>query len=301
MLIVAQNSGLVPTLADDVSASEKAMMRQQWKREKDEHKIEVIRWIRERGERRQELRLWQMEREMREDDRARWKKQVEAERLEWWRTVNQEREAWKQEVEAERRDWWVKESHERDKWRRQEAADREKWARDEEEWTRRREEEEQYRKEVEHRRQGVWWSEPWKNKGCYSSGIQAYSAHLFDIPDDLNWLDVCMDMPIQIEGRWFDKPDKCERDETHVWGTWMIGEPGCALYWDRIHYMGCSAGQSGMKRYRARLMNLHKGDDWDKMCSTTPANILGVHYDRPTVCIDEGRTGIWDYPDSSCH
>ena len=36
-------------------------------------------------------------------------------------------------------------------------------------------------------------------------------------------------------------------------------------------------------------MNLHRGDDWDKMCNTSPATIYGVHYDRPTVC--ENKVG----------
>ncbi|KAI0720296.1 hypothetical protein C8T65DRAFT_634051 [Cerioporus squamosus] len=304
----------------------------EWTREREDHRQELHAWEIERETREHDRATWKEEVEAErkawwrtsKQERAAWRREVEAERRDWWSKENSERKRWKQAAEAERRDWWVEENDkrkhwqeeveterrdwwtkvnsEREQWKKKVDTERQDWAREGEEWARRREEEERHRKEIEYRRQGVWWSEPWKSKGCYASGIQSYSAHLFDIPEDLNWLDVCMDMPNHIDGRPFDKPNKCERDKTHVWATWMLDEPQCAVYWDRFDYVGCSPGQNGIKRYKAHLLNLHHGDDWDRMCSTTPANILGVHYDRPTVCVDEkdGRIGIWDIPDPYC-
>lgn len=40
------------------------------------------------------------------------------------------------------------------------------------------------------------------------------------------------------------------------------------------------------QRYEATLRNLHHGDDWDKMCQTTPAVVNGIYFDHPTVCQD---------------
>ncbi|RDX53919.1 hypothetical protein OH76DRAFT_1479681 [Lentinus brumalis] len=239
------------TLADDLPAAQKAMMRELWRRERVDHLKETIQWMHERQDHRQELRLWDLEREDRERDRASWKERVEA-----------EHKAWKNMVEAERQ----------------------AWAREGEEWTRRREEEERHRKDVEWRRQGVHWKGPWKNGGCHEYGVQSYSADLLDIPGDLNWREVCEDMPIQIECSRYDRADKCERNEHgNVWATWG------------------ALRRSGMRRYESRLMNLHDGDDWNTMCNTSPATIGGVHYDRPTVCEDKnGRTGIFNHPDGWC-
>ncbi|KAI0774438.1 hypothetical protein C8Q74DRAFT_835496 [Fomes fomentarius] len=254
-LLVLQTAGVLPTLADDVPASEKADIRRQWLREKNEHAIEVQRWEQERSNHSRELRLWDVEREGRVRDRESWKKEVEAERQEWERVRNVGRAEHANELA---------------------------------EWECQRGEEERHRKEVMRRRQGVWWSDPWKNGGCYEAGKRSYSARLYDIPGDLNWLEVCMDMPILIEGG-------------DTLATWFIEDPQCKIYWDQLSNVGCSAGQTGMRRYSARLMNLHHGDDWDRMCSTATATIHGIHYDHPTICVDNnGRTGMWDHPDPYC-
>ena len=57
------------------------------------------------------------------------------------------------------------------------------------------------------------WSEPWHSGGgtCRAYGTRAYSAHLLDIPEGLDWYEVCSDMPIKFHGRWVDKPDWCQR------------------------------------------------------------------------------------------
>ncbi|KAI0722797.1 hypothetical protein C8Q76DRAFT_720350 [Earliella scabrosa] len=183
-------------------------------------------------------------------------------------------------------------------WEQQRAE----WREEERQWEERRRDEERHRKEIERRRQGVWWTEPVGDAGCVAYGTRAYRARLMDIPQNLNWREVCEDMPVTIHERAIDAPDKCEKLKRKVWATWYIEDPQCTTYWDRLSHLGCSAGRTGFRRYSSRLMNLRRGDDWNKMCSTTPATISNVQFDHPTICVDEnrGRTGIWDVPDSSC-
>ena len=107
------------------------------------------------------------------------------------------------EHEAEARDW----AHEREEWVRQRA-----------EWERERMEEERHRLEVKRRSQGVYWTEPAGDHHCHSYGTRTYTAYLRDIPQDLNWLEVCDNMPpVVIHGRELSKPDKCERNVSAAW------------------------------------------------------------------------------------
>ena len=129
-------------------------------------------------------------------------------------------------------------------------------------WARERMEEERHRKDIERRRQGVHWAEPRSNPGCSAYGTKTYVADLLDIPGDLNWQDVCYDMPITINGRRVDRPavGNCHRDVSRilgalyllyaelqpvlqgkgkVWATWSINfhEEQCVLYWDEMRDM----------------------------------------------------------------
>lgn len=115
-------------------------------------------------------------------------------------------------------------AEEKAKLRRQWKRDLTKWTRERDRYvaeqrtweqeraTRRaeREEEEKHRLEVVRRSQGVYWTEP-RAERCHSYGIRVYSANLRDIPGDLNWLEVCENMPpVTIHGREISKPSKCE-------------------------------------------------------------------------------------------
>lgn len=98
------------------------------------------------------------------------------------------------------------------------------------------------------------------------------------------------------------------------------GNAGMHLFIPRCVAIGAN-GQYRQK-YEAQLMNLRHGDNWDLMCSTTPATIRGMHFDSPQVCevtvsrwriptqpmfqradgpVQKwGRMGIWDVPDGAC-
>ncbi|KAI1796212.1 hypothetical protein LXA43DRAFT_657772 [Ganoderma leucocontextum] len=249
MVVIAQNTGLWSTLADDIPPSEKAAIRRSWRVEKNVWAMEKGQWAVEQAKHQEEVAMWERERKERQEER--------------------------------------------------DAFEREK-----EEWARQRREEEKHRKEIEWRRRGAYWSEPWPGSSqCHGYGTRPYSANLLNLPGDVNWREACMDMPIRINGQWMDGPDKCEQDKHNTWGTWFVkvGESQCITYWDTVRDMGCSPGQTGMRRYEARLMNLRHGDDWDLMCRTTPATISGVHFDSPTSCeVKNGRTGTWDVPNGWC-
>jgi len=51
-----------------------------------------------------------------------------------------------------------------------------------------------------------------------------------------------------------------------------------------------------MQRYDARLENLRDKDNWEEMCSTTPADFAWHHFDHPDSC--EDRVGLPFHPSS---
>ncbi|KAI9056520.1 hypothetical protein FKP32DRAFT_1616007 [Trametes sanguinea] len=205
---------------------------------------------------------------------------------------------------------------EREDWHKQWEADRKARDTDKEEWRRQREQEELHRLEVLRRSQGVYWTEPSGDAHCHAYGTRTYIAYLRDIPSDLNGREVCDYMPpVVIHGRALSKPDKCERNERgEVVGVWYVDfdEPGCQPHWGWVQSKGCSPGQAGIERYEGRLDGIASGDDWQMMCDTTPATIIGTHFDHPSSCENRvrnsqilsghwsGMVGIWDYPNASC-
>ncbi|KAI0353007.1 hypothetical protein OH77DRAFT_1497514 [Trametes cingulata] len=156
------------------------------------------------------------------------------------------------------------------------------------------------------RRKGVYWTEPEGSTKCHSYSARAYTAVLKDAPATLNWLEVCSGMPVTIHGRQINQPNNCERkDVGTVVGTWLVGfnEPECVPYWDSISDKGCAPGKPGMRRVQGRLWALPSGDDWARMCASTPAIFNGTYFEHPTSCenkVISGMMGLWDYPDESC-
>ncbi|KAI0371603.1 hypothetical protein BV20DRAFT_185035 [Pilatotrama ljubarskyi] len=285
-LFIAQNFGLVRCPLNDVPAPQKAELRRQWRLEQDAHRVQSGTWARERKGHADELRLWARERDAHR-----------AEHDQWVREREEEERAWREKQEAERRE---------EERQRQEA--RETFDQEREVWRKQREEEQRHRLEVVRRSEGVYWTEPHGDSHCHSYGTRTYYAHLKDIPDDLNWREVCDNMPpVSIHGREINKPDKCERNgNDEVVGAWYIDydEPNCRPYWETMYDKGCTPGMTGFQRFEARLDGIGKGDDWGMMCATTPATIHGLHFDRPSSCENRGTwsgmVGIWDYPNRKC-
>ncbi|KAI0775946.1 hypothetical protein BD413DRAFT_602474 [Trametes elegans] len=190
------------------------------------------------------------------------------------------------------------------RWARERDAHRAELA----EWQREREEVAAHRREVVRRSQGVYWTEPHADAHCHAWGTRAHYAQLRDVPTDLNWLEVCDNMPpVNIHGHNLSKPDRCERrGNDDILGVWYVDfhEPGCAPYWDSLSDKGCTPGNDGFRRYESRLEGIGRGEDWERMCATAPATIGGVHYAQPTSCENRGwlggMVGVWDHLDRSC-
>ena len=278
---VLQNAGFLRTLADDTPLEEKARLRRAWTREKNNHQLDVVQWGKERADHRAEIDQWDHDRtawrkevaKAIQDEKRRsreaaeefervqqdWRRQSEAEKIEEERKREVLREAFRREREQEEKE----RQEARDTFNREMEAEESRRQAQREGWARERMEEERHRKDIERRRQGVRWSEPRSNPGCSAYGTKTYVADLLDIPGDLNWQDVCYDMPITINGRRVDRPaaGDCHRNvsrilsafylscaEWHpvllqgwgnVWATWSIDfhEEQCVLYWDEIRDM----------------------------------------------------------------
>ncbi|SJL13356.1 uncharacterized protein ARMOST_16798 [Armillaria ostoyae] len=105
-------------------------------------------------------------------------------------------------------------------------------------------------------------------------------------------LAICKEKEITIHGIEFKNPAHCTIDvdrsgTTRVYGHWIVGsnEPRCMTTWEDFRDKGCAAKESKSRRIEAQMGN-HQPlwDDWRAMCSTTPADYEGHHFDRPDSC-----------------
>ncbi|KAI0832778.1 hypothetical protein BC628DRAFT_1348247 [Trametes gibbosa] len=226
-----------------------------------------------------------------------------AERTELRRKWHLERDAHEIEIVkwARERGQYEEESH---RW----ALERETHRREQDDWRKEREEEERHRLEVLRRSQGVYWTEPHGDPHCHSYGTRVYSAYLKDIPEYLNFREVCDSMPpVRIHNRDISKPTKCERNNNgEVVGVWYVDfdEPNCRPYWASMSNEGCTPGKTGFQKFTARLDGIGSGDHWETMCASTPAVIQGLHFDHPSSCENKGlwsgMVGMWEIPNLKC-
>ncbi|KAH9852159.1 hypothetical protein C2E23DRAFT_886029 [Lenzites betulinus] len=216
-----------------------------------------------------------------------------------------------------RRQWAAEEDAHRAEaaaWTRERAAhvdevagwqrDRDEHGRELEDWARQRAAEEAHRTELKRRSQGVYWTEPLGDAHCHAYGTRTYYSWLRDLPRDLNWLEVCFNMPpVVIHEHNFTDPDKCERNgRGETVGTWYVsGEPTCVSRWGEFSDKGCVPGKPGHRRFVAPIEAVPRGSDIQMMCSTTPATVQGVAYGSPTACEWWGKTmmGVWEIPDKT--
>ncbi|PBK58551.1 hypothetical protein ARMSODRAFT_1035440 [Armillaria solidipes] len=125
------------------------------------------------------------------------------------------------------------------------------------------------------------------------------------------WLQWCKEKKITIHGIEFKKPAHCtinvdKSGTTRVYGHWIVGsnEPHCMTTWEDFRDKGCTAKGSKYRCIEAQMGN-HQllWDDWRAMCSTTPADYEGHHFDRPDSCERSffgSVTGVWFLKDDSC-
>ena len=160
-----------------------------------------------------------------------------------------ESEREKIELEQERQKW-EKEEH-KWKWERGEwETDKGKWELEKGEWEQERGgwESEREKSELEREKlrlerelweraredrvpQGAFWEVVWPLWECRAYGKREYWGSLQSIPEGWTAVDACMNMPVEIKGVTFRRPDRCifVEGSPHIHGYWMVDwdQPDC--------------------------------------------------------------------------
>ncbi|KAK0432187.1 hypothetical protein EV421DRAFT_2040824 [Armillaria borealis] len=156
---------------------------------------------------------------------------------------------------------------------------------------------------------GLTWTELTPSNRCLRYSTREYSALLRGVSNDEDSLKWCKEKEITIHGMKFKKPahytiNVDKSGTTRVYGHWIVGsnEPRCMTTWE--DFRACAAKGSKYRRIEAQMGN-HQPlwDDWQMMCSTTPADYEGHHFDRPDSCERSffgSVTGVWLLKDDSC-
>lgn len=172
-----------------------------------------------------------------------------------------------------------------------------------EEHRRAREKEEE---EEERRRAGIYWLELVRAPHCTKYGTREYRAKLGPVGWGVDQLKACRETEIEIHGRMI-KPNRCDDMGMFngVWGVWMVDfdEGACRTFWGDYKDKGCTAPGSGLRHIEANLKNHDAADEWTAMCTTTPYDFNGLHFDGAISCANWGKYGIfgfWDIEDKNC-
>ncbi|KJA29912.1 hypothetical protein HYPSUDRAFT_126366, partial [Hypholoma sublateritium FD-334 SS-4] len=151
----------------------------------------------------------------------------------------------------------------------------------------------------------LFWDEPQPNARCLGFGRREYTAKLRNVPFYANWVEACERTEVTIHGVRILSPTFCESKWPFggVVGHWIVdfGEDECLAYWGKISDK--ARDDPHTNRFRAQLQGVKKGEDWQALCSTTPANIHGISIPKPSFCENKGFWGVhatWDLEDKDC-
>ncbi|KAI0939156.1 hypothetical protein AcV5_000650 [Taiwanofungus camphoratus] len=153
-------------------------------------------------------------------------------------------------------------------------------------------------------RLGVHWEEAQAVK-CVSYNTLEYSAHLHNLPENINYKAACDSLPIEIHNQSLNEPYICYEEAGVIRGHWILDERelACRTFWDRFYDKGCVGVNSGLRRYDSRLWNVFRPDDWLTLCNATPAIVRGKYFDGPMYCEKRDNNffvGNWEVEDSDC-
>ncbi|KIJ94865.1 hypothetical protein K443DRAFT_109741, partial [Laccaria amethystina LaAM-08-1] len=137
-------------------------------------------------------------------------------------------------------------------------------------------------------------------------GTRKYWAKMGPLVGGYDPMKACWTSEIEIHGQKM-KPTYCEdKGADHgVYGHWIVDfdEGGCRPWWKGFKDKGCTAPGSGLRRFDAHLINLDYADGWHVMCSSTPADFNGLHFNGAMSCVKSlfgGVFGIWEIEDRNC-
>jgi len=193
---------------------------------------------------------------------------------------------------------------ERTKWEREVKEHEDQERRTRARWDREvKEHEEQQRRA----RASLFWYELSPKEECIRYDSRMYSARLMNVQKGQDGMKLCSDMEITIHGQTYPRPDFCEDQSGKIYGHWTVvgNEPSCKPIFESFRDKGCIVRGSHRRRIEAFMGNFpnEDHDNWREMCSSTPADLYGHHYDGPENCSDRGRDGIWGIwgvEDSGC-
>ena len=213
MIVVCQNIGYMSTLVDDISLSEKAVIRRKWRLERERWELDKVRH-------QDDMNVWERERREREGEREKHEKDKE----EWERQQREEREAFDREKEEWARQRWEEEKHRKDvEWRRRGAFWSEPWA-------------------------AAWQCSGYGTRAYAAHlwdlpGDVNWHEACMDMPIKIKgqWMDRPAKCQKDVSVFCFVRCDQelTEWQKYHIWGTWYVnfGEPQCVPYWDPIRDM----------------------------------------------------------------
>ncbi|KAJ7795904.1 hypothetical protein B0H14DRAFT_3495369 [Mycena olivaceomarginata] len=196
------------------------------------------------------------------------------------------------DIEVEQHDiiraGWEAERNELIAMRKQLVRDKEDW-KDEKRGEARRKKEEQDRVRAK-----FYWEDLGADQHCLRYSTRQYTARVANVPRQYDPVQACKETAIEINGVKILNPVQCEdRGCSGVIGHWMVADPSCVTHFDGFADKGCTGPGSGRRLIESRLWNLQGGDDWRDMCSTTPADFRGLHFEGPDSCENWGIRGVW--------
>ncbi|KAJ7214657.1 hypothetical protein C8J57DRAFT_1397270 [Mycena rebaudengoi] len=155
----------------------------------------------------------------------------------------------------------------------------------------------EWKHELARVRAGFQWEDLTPDQHCLRHNARGYTARLAKVPRSYDPVQACKETAIEIPGvKIKGRPLKCEdRGCSGVFGQWIAesGESICATYFKNFDDKGCNSPGSRRRRIQSRLENLQFGDDWHKMCSTTPATFRHQYFQRLIGAILYGIFGVW--------
>lgn len=124
---------------------------------------------------------------------------------------------------------------------------------------------------------------------CSKMGHRQYSSILWEIPLGTSWEEACKNMPATINGKHYDKPNRCVNTNVNMWGEFDVADEQCP-HWGEFKRDSCK--RPGFRQYSAILWNIPPNTEWKEACSNMPATINGNHYDKPSRCVNT-NANMW--------
>ncbi|KAH8094515.1 hypothetical protein BXZ70DRAFT_947824 [Cristinia sonorae] len=250
----------------------------------------TIQFVYAQGEIQEERRVWERERREHAAEVKVWN-QERADHEREGQVFQRAREEWQQE-------------------RKEHAAEVVLWNRERAEHEREGEVFQQAREEWQRERKAhkpFWGTVGLQSPSCLAYNTRRYQAKLRNVPLGADWLQACMSTQVEIQGRTFSAPEKCEIWGDDVYGYWIVDfdQPECQPRWaDFTWQKGCL--RPGIYGLEAPLWGQKQGDDVYQLCMTTPGYLAGYgDMGHPNYCErrgdrDIGMVGRWEVPDNNC-